>query len=123
MRESSILHRCLLALSEAGHLAWRNNTGVGWAGQTIRFSKPTIVTIQPGDVLIKSARPLRAGLCVGGADIIGIGPEGRFYGIETKTAKGKQSIEQSAFGHAVKKHGGLYGVARCEDDAIEIIGR
>lgn len=120
MRESSILHHCLLALSEAGYLACRNNTGVGWAGKTIHVSKPTTVTLMPGDVLIRQARPLRAGLGEGGGDIVGIGDGGRFCMVETKIANGRQSDAQISFGDGVIKHGGRYGVARTPDESIAI---
>jgi hypothetical protein len=121
MKESPILHRSLLALSDAGFLAFRNNTGMGWAGSPQRVSKPTPVTLMPGDVLIRSARPLHSGLCVGSADIIGIGPGGRFFGIETKSTTGRQSPEQKLFGAAVVTAGGIYGVARSEVDALAVV--
>lgn len=121
VRESTILHRCLLALSEAGHLAWRCNTGQGWTGQSIHAATTMHVTMQPGDVLIRNARPLRAGLCVGGSDIVGIGPGGRFYGVETKTKTGKLTPEQKSFGDAVVRAGGIYGVARSEDEVVGIL--
>ncbi len=122
MKESPVLHHSLLALSEAGHLAWRNNTGIGWAGQAIKPSRAMNIVMQPGDVLIRNARPLHAGLCVGSADIIGLRSDGRFYGIECKSDTGRQSKEQKIFGDVVISHGGLYGIARSPEEALKIIG-
>jgi hypothetical protein len=120
MKESPVLHRSLLAISEAGFLCWRNNTGLAWVGKPIRASVPTAVTLMPGDVLIRKARPLHAGLGVGGSDIIGIGTDGRFAGVETKSDTGQQSDDQKNWGRCVLSRGGLYGVARSEDEAVSV---
>lgn len=91
---------------------WRNNTGV---------------------LFDRAGRPVRFGLCNGSSDLIGlrsivIGPEhvGKrlavFAAVEVKTASGRATDEQKAFLSVVNDLGGLAGVARCEDDAGEILG-
>jgi hypothetical protein len=56
------------------------------------------------------------GLCPGAADLIGIGPGGRFVGCEVKTGKAKQTEEQLRFERLVKRYNGIYVVARSVDD-------
>lgn len=113
MRESPILHRSLLALSDAGHLAWRNNSALGWAGKAIRLPN--------GDMLIKDPYPIRAGLCAGSGDIVGCRQDGRFYSVETKSTTGRLRPEQKDFGKAVIAHSGLWGVARSADESLRIV--
>lgn len=61
------------------------------------------------------------GLCVGSADIIGVGPGGRFLAIEVKTGAARPSKEQRMFLDLVKLRGGIAGVARSVEDAEDII--
>lgn len=110
-KETNIQNRILLALSESGCIAWRNETAGAWVGR---------VVYRNGDeVTLKGARLLHLGLCKGSSDIIGIqpkliGPEdigqciGQFIAPEIKTKKGKASEEQTRFGRAVKAAGGKY---------------
>ena len=87
-----------------------------------RVTQAQQVTMYPGDVLIRQARPLRAGLCVGSSDIVGIQKgTGKFYGIECKSDTGRLKPEQQVFGDAVIRAGGIWGVARSEDEAVEIL--
>lgn len=97
--ESSILNECLIALSKAGCTVWRNNTGV-----------------------LKDAngRPIKFGLCVGSADIIGMSPDGLFLAVECKTATGKASKAQERFLSAVRARGGRAGIARSGAEAVQI---
>lgn len=100
MREQAIQKRIMVALSEAGCIVWRNNTGV-----------------------LKDARgiPVKFGLCPGSSDLIGIDPEGRFLAVEVKQPKGKVTAKQQQFIEAVRAAGGVAGVARSVEDALEII--
>ncbi len=102
MRESDIMRACMLALSDAGCLIWRNNTGVLPDRQGV---------------------PIRFGLCVGSSDLIGITPDGRFLAIETKTAKGRIRPEQQRFIDAVRAKGGIAGIARSPEDALDLLRR
>lgn len=102
MKESDIMRACMLALSEAGCLIWRNNTGVLPDRQGV---------------------PIRFGLCVGSSDLIGITPDGRFLAIETKTAKGRIRPEQQRFIDAVRAKGGIAGIARSPEDALDLLRR
>ena len=97
--ESNVLNDCLVALSGAGCVAWRNNTG------------------QLPD---KNGRPIKFGLCVGSSDIIGIAPDGVFVAVECKTAVGQPTDAQLRFIKAVIAKGGRAGIARNSSDAVKI---
>jgi hypothetical protein len=107
---------------------FRNNVGTGWAGQAERIGHHRTVQVGPGDVVVRNARPLHAGLGVGSSDLIGwrsvvIGPEhvGRtlavFCALEVKTPRGRATAEQEAFVATVQRMGGIGGVVRSEDEA------
>ena len=97
--ESHILNACLIALSAAGCLVWRQNTGV---------------------LPDRQGRPIRFGLCVGSSDIIGVAPDGKFLAIECKSAIGQPTDAQVRFLAAVRAHGGRAGIARSGAEAVAI---
>lgn len=100
MKESDIQRLIMLALSEAGCLIWRNNTGV-----------------------LKNAAgiPIKFGLCVGSSDLIGLTPTGRFLAVEIKTPTGKPTPEQTRFLEAVRARGGIAGIARSPEEALDLL--
>lgn len=132
MTETTILKRTLLAVGRLAHVrAWRNNTGQAWMGRAIRIAKAGKIIVNPGDVVIRDARPVQFGL-KGSGDIIGlravkITPQhvgltiGQFMSIETKTATGRTTEQQEKFGAMVASLGGLYMVARDPSDAEKIL--
>jgi len=98
-KEANIVNDCLVALSGAGCVVWRNNTGA---------------------MHDRTGRLVRFGLCVGSSDIVGIAPDGRFLAVECKTDKGRTTDAQDRFLAAVIRAGGKAGVARSADDALQI---
>lgn len=129
--EGTIQRRILIAASKAGLRLFRNNTALGWVGQALRISKPTTAKLEPGDVVIRNARPLHAGLCVGSSDLIGWAPRlitaedvGKtlavFCSVEVKTPKGRASQEQRQFLKVVSDAGGVALIARHADDIAKI---
>lgn len=98
--ERNIQAMILMALSEAGCLVWRQDTGA--------YRDP------------KSGRLIRYGLCKGSSDIIGLCADGTFLAVEVKTATGRIRPEQLTFIAAVQKAGGRAGVARSVEDALRI---
>lgn len=98
--EANIQGAILIALSEAGCVVWRQNTGA--------FREP------------KTGRLIRYGLCVGSSDIIGITKDGRFLAVEVKTATGAVRKGQPEFIAAVRRAGGYAGIARGVEDALAI---
>lgn len=123
MNETNITKTIQLALPSNTRM-FRNNTGTGWQG--------TRMPSQAGLVILKDARPLNAGLCVGSSDLIGwttvkITPEmvGRevaiFTAVEVKAIRGRATADQINFIDQVRKAGGLAGVARSPEEARKII--
>ena len=98
-KETNIMNAIMVALSAAGCLMWRQNTGA--------MRDP-------------SGRLVRYGLCTGSADLIGIARDAVFLAIEVKTLTGRVSPAQTAFIAAVRRHGGRAGVARSVADALAI---
>lgn len=111
--ETRIQNRILMALSEAGCTVFRNETAGAWMGKQIHRERD--------QVTLTAARMMTFGLCVGSSDIIGIAPDGRFLAIEVKTSKGRASKEQLRFIEAVRNAGGIAGIARSVDDALQLI--
>ena len=83
-----------------------------------------MLAVEPGDVLVRNARPLHAGLCTGSSDLIGyrqIDGVAQFVAIEVKSRTGSPTAEQQAFIDTVQSMGGLSGIARSVDDARSIL--
>ena len=99
MKEANVQALIMMALSDAGCLVWRQNTGV---------------------LPDRNGRLVRFGLCVGSSDIVGIAPDGKFLAIEVKTALGQPTDAQLKFIKAVQRQGGRAGIARSAADAVEI---
>jgi hypothetical protein len=55
-------------------------------------------------------------------DILGILKDGRFLGIEVKTATGKLSPHQEKFIQSINNTGGVAFVARSVDDVVDKLG-
>lgn len=134
MSESRTLQLIRLAVSRTNARLFRNNVAKGWIGEHKLFRRAKTVEVKPGDVLIRRARRLHSGLCVGSSDLIGWTPTeitadmvGRtlavFTAIEVKSATGSATKEQENFIERVRAVGGVAGVARSEGDALDLIGR
>ncbi len=97
--EANVQNDIMLALSQAGCLIWRNNTGV---------------------LKDKTGRPIKFGLCNGSSDLIGVAKDGRFLAMEVKAEGGRVRPEQVLFIEAVRRAGGRAGVARSVGEALKI---
>ena len=125
MREQNIQSLIQKAISKfTKSTMFRNNVGTAWTGH----KKST----RDGGIYIENPRPFKAGLCVGSSDLIGfttreITPDmiGKkiaiFTAVEVKTKSGKATREQINFLSFVKKNGGISGIARNENDAINLL--
>lgn len=113
-KETSIQNAILLALSQAGCTVWRNETAGAWVGKVIHKDSS-------GTTTLANARMIKAGLCTGSSDIIGICPDGRFLAVEVKAGTGRTTDEQARFIAAVRKTGGVAGVARSPADALLLL--
>lgn len=125
MSETALGKKIMMMASELGHRLFRCNTAQGWVGESTRFTKETKIVAHPGDVLIRKARPLHAGLVEGGSDYIGWTKDGKFLAIETKiagkTTQKKRLEEQLAFIDAVTRCGGVAGMVTDEESAFELL--
>lgn len=134
--EHPIQQRILLACGSGDQRLWRNNVGTGWTGKATRVTlgnvRAVATGLRPGDVVIRAARPLHAGLCVGSSDLIGYRSEiitsqhvgqrvAVFAAVEVKSATGRASTEQRAFIEQIRTAGGRAGIARSEVDARAIM--
>ena len=129
MTEHETQQRILLACGSGTTRLWRNNTGVGWAGQATKVTPGNLRAVsqalRPGDVVIRQGRPLHAGLCVGSSDLIGyrqVDGVAQFVALEVKSATGRATKEQSQFLEHITAAGGCAGVVRSVADADLVLG-
>ena len=130
--EAVTQRRIMLAVSRDGARMFRNNVGIGWAGDATKIQRDGPAFARRGDVLVRHARPLHAGLCEGSADLIGwksveITPEmvgqrfAIFAALEVKSETGRTSGEQANFLRVVDQAGGVAAVVRSVDDAMRAL--
>lgn len=112
-QETAIMRRIMLALSEAGCIIWRNEVSGAWVGKVIHKDSD--------QVTLSNARMIRFGLAIGSSDLIGVAPNGQFLAVEVKTKTGRASKEQTQFIKAVRAAGGIAGIARSPQEALELI--
>lgn len=124
-----LMNRIMRALSDAGVTVWRNNTAQGWAGQSVALQPGQTYKARGGERVVFDAYPIKAGLCVGASDIIGlqsvtITPDmvGKtvavFCAYEVKSGTGRATKEQANFIAFVRSRGGVAEIVRTEQDAV-----
>jgi len=125
--EKEVQDEARIALSKNGRgFYFRVNVGGAW----VSSHKP--IKLGGGDVLLKNARPFDTGLPSGFPDLIGITeititPDmvgqkiGVFTGLEAKSAKGKASTNQRHMLEKIIKSGGIAGVFRTPEEAVDIV--
>lgn len=127
--ESKLMRQCQVAASAVGARLFRNNVGLGWTGKSIHISEEANIRVFPGDVVIRSARPLHAGLAQGSSDLIGFQPVlitqdmvgtqvAVFTAAEIKQDGGVVSVEQRNFLRVVKEAGGIAFIAKSVGDML-----
>jgi len=123
-----------LLATKLGARLWRMNVGFGWIASprdTLKATKAVQVTMYPGDVLLRQARPFQAGVegMSDGGGFVPVVVTQEMVGqrvavslwIEDKQGSGRPSTEQSAFIRMIRLFGGRAGVSRSEDDTAAII--
>lgn len=124
MGETELVRRILMAATQEGARLFRQNVGMGWAG--------TVIERTPARLVLENYRPLHAGLVKGSSDMVGLHPVlvteqmvgsrlAVFTGIEAKTKRGRATKEQENFIRFVRQFGGIAGIARSPDEAVQII--
>lgn len=132
MSEADIMRSCMLRLSKIGSRVFRNNVAQAWVGISKRIDAPMTVRLNIGDVVIRNARPLHAGLCNGSSDLIGWMPiyitadmVGHRIAVmtaaEVKTSTGAIEPDQIKFVEAVQQAGGIAGIVRSPDEAEALV--
>jgi hypothetical protein len=116
MSEIELMRAIQLRASEMGHRLFRNNVGMGWVGPQVRVSHSQMIMMHPGDMLIRRAMVLHAGLAEGSSDLIGLTDTGRFLAVEVKAPKGKLREGQESFLEMVQRLGGIGIVAKSVED-------
>lgn len=122
--ETGLVRRILVATSNFGSRLFRQNVGMAWTGD--------IVERTPRRIVLENYRPLHCGLVEGSSDAIGLTPivitqdmvgstVAVFTAIEVKTKTGRVSEKQKKFIAFVKQFGGIAGVARSPDEAVQIL--
>lgn len=132
MAERDIQNRILLECGRGDTRLFRNATAHAYVGKGERVPQPRMVRMEPGDVLIRKAREIQAGLCEGSPDLIGwrsveitldmVGQRvAVFAGLEVKTDTGRASPEQTRFIAAVRDAGGIAGIVRSPESAAALL--
>lgn len=121
----------LLAASRLGARLYRRNVGMGWIGDAKRFTQPQVVSVKPGDVLIRQARPFHNGEAgqydTWGFVVVTITPEmvgqkiAQHVEAEAKQGSGRESPEQIAWGEFVRASGGRAAVIRSLEDLARLL--
>lgn len=114
MQESELQRLIMLEASKMGTRLFRVNTGQGWMGKIVRDHYEESHRY----ITIEDPRPLHAGLCTGGSDLIGW-HRGLFTAVEVKSASGRLTPEQANFLEQVNKAGGIGICARSVEDVLE----
>jgi hypothetical protein len=120
-----------LRASQLGARLFRRNIGQGWIGQATKYTRSEMVPVNPGDVLIRQARPFHSGVpgqydtegwrtITITADMVGQ-RIAQHVEIEAKQGTGRESTEQRAWGEAVRAAGGVAGVARTVEDVDRLL--
>ena len=131
MKEQPLLKRILLACSNGPARLYRMNVGQGWIGQSRRFTKTQTITVHPGDVVVRNARPFRSGV-EGMHDLIGwrsveitkewLGKRvAVFASLEVKTPTGAVRPMQKVWNDNVTRAGGLSGIVRSVEEAKKVL--
>lgn len=126
---STVFVKKMLLYASQFATLFRVNTGTGWVGDKV-------IKLENGDVLIKNARPFKAGLHVGGGDIFGWKSElvtqewcarmmgkkiARVVNLECKYGTGRLMPDQRKFINQVNDAGGIAGEVRSEDDVARLL--
>lgn len=114
MREATIMHQCMLALSEAGCVVFRANVGKGWQGDILSRGLCLVLS---------NPRPFSTGLPPGFSDLFGFRPDGRAFFVEVKTDAGRLTAAQQSFLTAMQSRGAVAVVARSADTVVSQVMR
>lgn len=128
--ETALMRELQIAASSLGARLFRQNVGLAWVGRVERVQRERAVTVRPGDVVIRSARPFKVGIAgmsdLGGWVPVVITPDmvgstvAVYAQVEVKDGA-RASGEQLKWIEAVRRSGGLAGIARNISDLAGIL--
>lgn len=128
--ETALMKELQIAASSLGARLFRQNVGLAWIGKVERVQRARSVVVQPGDVVIRKARPFKAGIAgmsdLGGWVPVVITPEmvgatvAVYAQVEVKDGA-RVTGEQTRWIDAVRRSGGLAGIARNISDLAAIL--
>lgn len=134
MNQTNRLKSLMAAASKLGVVLFRNNVAKAWVGtgRAEVSQKTETKTLFKGDVVLRRARILHAGLFKGSHDLIGyrsititedmIGKKAAvFVGVEDKGPNDRLRAEQVKFHAAIKNAGGLSVVAKNINDMTDYL--
>jgi len=129
MSEKSLIKEVELYFTKIGGRIFRNSTGMAWQGKgkPFRAQMPISVRLNPGDVVLRAASPIKYGLAVGSADQIGwlsvkitqemVGQTvAKFASVESKYNDTPTTIEQKNWCEVINKSGGFARVIHSIED-------
>lgn len=102
----------ILAVQEAypGSRLWRNNVGLAYPVTSFKRAKGNPALMRPVTYGVVGSGDVAGWLYLDGRAVV--------LHIEVKVGKDKQSEEQRIFMEVLRKHGGIYIVARSVDQAL-----
>lgn len=131
MSDRAFLNRILLACARENVRLFRQSVGLGWIGRSWRAPSRQTVTVEPGDVVIRQARPFKTGVegmsDLGGWRTIEITPDmvgqkiAQVVQFEAKEGTGRLTPEQKNWLDQVSKAGGVAAEIRALDDALSAL--
>lgn len=123
MNGNALTQHVRLALDKLKAISFRANVGMGWTSTSkpLRVTKPTTVTLMPGDVVLRQARPFSTGLPTGFSDTFGFTESRMPFFLEIKAGKDRLRPEQRQFLEAMRQRGVIAAEVRSVEDAISAI--
>ena len=128
--ETALMKELQIAASSLGARLFRQNVGLAWIGKAERVQRARSVVVQPGDVVIRKARPFKVGIAgmsdLGGWVPVVITPDmvgatvAVYAQVEVKDGA-RVTGEQTRWIDAVRRSGGLAGIARNISDLAAIL--
>lgn len=132
MSETDVMRKLQKAASVVGSRLFRQQVGLAWiSGKVERVTKQRVAVVNPGDVILRAARPFNVG-CVGMSDLGGFRPllitqklvgstVAQYAQAEVKDGA-RTTKEQQGWIDFVNSQGGVAGVVRNEADLYKLLG-
>lgn len=131
MSDRNFLNQILLACSRGNTRLFRQSVGLAWIGKAWRAPSRQTIQVEPGDVVIRQARPFKAGIegmsDLGGWRTLTVTPDmagqkiAQVVQFEAKKGTGRLTPEQKRWLETVSEAGGLAREIRALPDAVSAL--